>query len=247
MIQWISSAGGVRVERISVPHELVPCDLNRPHAGVGHTTEGSWESSLAVFREHYAPNFMVGKDGAGRVRIAQFVPVGYMSAALENHVGGGETNRWARAQIELVANSSLQPWTPGPEVLRAFAGLLRELRTVAGIPLERPFPDTLPAGVWATETNVRRQSGKWGREPGWFNHCEIPENDHWDMGSFQWHEAFAIAAPRRRLVGWTIEYTTKAGDRKTIRTTAPLAWQRAHPDAKTRGQLIIKRRFEVGA
>lgn len=233
------------MERVAVPHALVPADASRPPAGVGHTTEGSFESALAVFREHYAPNFMVGRDGAGRVRILQFVPVGFMAEALQNHVGGGETNRWARAQIELVASSSLQPWTPGPEVLKAFAGLLRELKTVAGIPLERPFPDTLPAGVWATETNSRRQSGKWGSVPGWFNHLEVPENDHWDMGSFQWRDAFAIASPQRRLVGWTITYTTKAGTRRTIRTTAPVQWQKDHPEAKLRGQIVQKRLFEV--
>lgn len=244
MMLWLAKVGRITVERVQVPHELVACDRSRPPAGVGHTTEGSFESALTVFREHYAPNFMVGRDARGRVRILQFVPIGYQSAALENHVGGGETNRWARAQIELVGSSSLQPWVPGPAVLEAFAGLLAALKTNAGIPLLRPFPDTLPAGTWATESNARRLSGKWGSAAGWFNHLEVPENDHWDMGAFQWRTAFAIAA-RAEIVAHRIEWSTAAGVRRAqlVKPTnlAVKAWINAHPLAHTHGKIEISR------
>lgn len=46
-----------------------------------------------------------------------------------------------------------------------------------------------------------------------------------------------------RVVGWTVTYTTKAGDRRTIRTTAPTQWMKDHPDAKNRGGIVVRRVF----
>lgn len=190
---WLSKAGPFPVERVRVPCPGLPVDRSRPATGVGHTVEGSFESGLAVFRQHFAPHFLVGRDRAGVVRILQFCPLGEISAALENHAGGVETNRWARAQVEVAARSSASLWELDPGVMRAYAALVYQLRDSAGIPLARPFLDTLGPGVAASYGYARRSAGKWGRVAGWFNHGEVPENRHWDMGAFRWSRLLALA------------------------------------------------------
>jgi hypothetical protein len=189
---WLSSAGAYVVEPVAAPRLHMRVDLGRPPAGIGHTTECSFEGAVRAFRRHYAPHFLVGRDRSGTVRILQFVPLGEAAATTRNLRGGVETNRWARAQIEVAAYSKESPWSPDKEVLAALGALLEELEDAAGIPLSRPFPDLGSRD----EAGARRASGKWGSEAGWFNHAEVPENDHWDMGGFEWARAFAAANQR---------------------------------------------------
>jgi hypothetical protein len=194
--RWLAHVGAYRVEHAPAPRSRVGVDLSRPPAGVGHTTECSFECALRVFRRHYAPNFLVGRDRLDRIRIVQLVPLGEAAATLRNFPGGPETNAWARAQIELVAHSRRYRWQADPGVMRAFSALLLALRDAAGIPLSRPYVDayTETAAAW------RRRDGRWGRTPGWFNHGEIPENNHWDMGGFRWRVALAGARRDAALV-----------------------------------------------
>lgn len=176
---WLDHAGPYKVERVNVPCLSADVSLTIPAKGVGHTTEGSWDSAMSVFRRHYAPTFMVGRDG-NRVRIVQFCPLGKIASALRNTAGGVETNRWARAQIELVARSSRASWQPDTDVMRAYAALLYELRDVAGIPLRHI-------------TNQSRDPRVWRDSAGWFDHAGVPENSHWDMGAFRWPAALTAA------------------------------------------------------
>lgn len=192
MQKALAKAGRYVIEQASCP-PTGPVDLSRPRTGVLHTTEGSFESAYNEFRTHYAPHFLVGRDKAGKVRIIQFVSLGNWAAALENHSGGVETNRWAVAQIELVAHSSTKPWQVDAGVLDALAELLAELNRVCGIPLSRPFPELMPSGVWATETFSRRHAGKWGKVAGWYGHVEVPENSHWDPGAYRWTQLLVTA------------------------------------------------------
>jgi hypothetical protein len=190
---WITKAGPFHVEKL-VCKDSGTIELSRPPVGVGHTTECTFEQALDKFRHTDAPNFLVGRDAHGKVRILQLVALGRCACALENRGGGVETNHWVRAQIELAADSKTHPWLPDDELLGAFSALVAQLKMSAGIPLVRPFPDELdPAQKWAVTTNPRRTSGKWGDVAGWFNHLEVPENDHWDMGAFRWSEAFKRA------------------------------------------------------
>lgn len=243
----ISKAVSYPVRQVSVPHDLIDCDQSRPPAGILHTTEGGWDGAMSVFRQHFAPNFMVGRNPEGKVEIVQFIPIGKMAAAVQNLAGGVETNRWARVQIEIVGFSSLKPWLPGEDVCHALASLFDAIHDnpLGGIPLKRPFPDTLEAGItWASASNPRRRSGKWGTVSGWFGHVEVPENDHWDCGSLQVQDIFAMAPSRKpRLIGYTATYTTRAGDRKTVNVEDPAAWMKSHPDAKKRGSVVFRRRF----
>src|SRR5262245_45737044 len=102
-IKWLSSALMYSVEPVTVPNQTAAVVLSKPPAGVMHTTEKTFEDALAVFKVHYAPHFLVGAS-----RILQLAPLGITAAALRHPAGGGETNRWARAQIEIAAFSRLE-------------------------------------------------------------------------------------------------------------------------------------------
>jgi hypothetical protein len=175
------SRGARRIEHIPCPNPGGPVDPAAPPTGVLHTIEGSLESGLGVFRQHYAPHFALERS-----RIVQLVPLGTMGAALENRPGGVETNSITRVQIEIGGHSSVQPWECDRQTEEALADLLATLVQAAEIPLERPFPDEMPPLPWATTSFERRKAGTWGRVPGWYGHVEVPENEHWDPGAFRW-------------------------------------------------------------
>jgi len=194
---WLATTiEGKKIEHIPCPNPGGIVDEDAPPAGVVHTVEGTLDSGLGVFRVHYAPHFLVGGT-----RIIQLVPLGTMAAALENRPGGMETNSIVRAQIEVAGHSSEQSWACDHDTHEALADLLATLNKAAGIPLERPFPDQLEALPWATVDFARRKTGKWGTVAGWYGHIEVPENEHWDPGAFEWGglitRAQAIAGPAK--------------------------------------------------
>jgi hypothetical protein len=179
---WLTKTkGGRTIEHIPCPNPGGHVDESSPAIGVIHTIEGSLESGLGVFRQHFAPHFTL--DGH---RVIQLVPLGTMAAALENRPGGVETNSITRAQIEVAGHSSEQPWICDDATTESLADLLATLEQVAGIPLTRPFPDAMPPTPWAVVNFSRRSAGKWGHEAGWYGHVEVPENEHWDPGAFKW-------------------------------------------------------------
>jgi len=179
---WLTKTiGGRTIEHIPCPNPGGSVDEHAPPTGVIHTVEGSLDSGLGVFRVHFAPHFVL--DGK---RVIQLVPLGTMAAALENRPGGVETNSITRAQIEVAGRSQEQSWYCDSPTGESLADLLATLADAAEIPLTRPFPDEMPAKPWATVDFVRRKAGKWGHEAGWYGHVEVPENEHWDPGAFQW-------------------------------------------------------------
>lgn len=190
MKSWLSRTvdGKFKIEKIPCSNNGQKVVLSRPRAGVLHTTEGGWDSAMSVFKRHYAPHFLVGKN-----RVAQLIPLGIMATALENDAGGDDTNRWAVAQIEVVGFSKEAPYVFDAQTMAALSSLLATLKVEAGIPLFRPYPDKMPAKPWATESFVRRNDGKWGDVAGWFGHVEIPENAHWDPGALKWANLINLA------------------------------------------------------
>ena len=207
---WLKRAGSHAVEHYPCPHPGVPVDMDAPPAGCLHTIEGSLESGLAVFRQHFAPTFPAGRDVSGQLRLLQHVPLGYIASALENDPGGVETNRLFRVQIEVAGFSKLEPWVPtwplrsatiDEGMLGLLADLFATLESACGIPLSRPWPDTLKSGlVWATEGNPRRiakgAKQPFGRVPGWYAHVDVPENAHWDTGSLRVSTLLDLARSR---------------------------------------------------
>ena len=196
---WLATtASGRTIEHIPCPNPGGRVNEQSPAMGVLHTIEGGLDSGLGVFRQHFAPHFTL--DGE---RIIQLVPLGTMAAALQNHPGGVETNSITRAQIELAGSSQKDPWICDDASLDLLADLLATLADAAEIPLSRPFPDAMPALPWATEDFARRKADKFGVVAGWFGHVEVPENDHWDPGAFEWAKLLAraeqITSPERAL------------------------------------------------
>ena len=129
---WLDRAGSFVVEHVPCDthfHQLA--DLHAPPAGVGHTTEGpTLESALGIFKQHYAPQFLLGKDKSGKIRILQLVAVGMIGAALEQH------NALALVQVEVVGFSQERLWRPDEETAEAFASLMAACKAEYGIPLD---------------------------------------------------------------------------------------------------------------
>jgi hypothetical protein len=163
---WLAQAGPYKIEHVPCPDYAGDVDPSAPPKGVLHTTEGGWDGSMAVFRQHYAPHFVVGPG-----RIAQLLPLGRAAAALE-HNGWPETNRVARVQIEIVGNSKRSTWLPDAKTVDALAWLMAELERVAGVPLAHVAPD--------------RNASAWLRARGWCGHIDVPGNAHWDPGALNW-------------------------------------------------------------
>jgi hypothetical protein len=179
---WLTKTiGGRTIEHVPCPNPGGAVEESAPPTGVIHTIEGGLDSGLGVFRQHFAPHFTLDAE-----RVIQLVPLGTMAAALENHAGGVETNAIARVQIEVAGHSREHPWCCDPPLDEALADLLATLEQAAEIPLERPFDDAMPPLPWASYTFERRAAGKWGKVPGWYGHVEVPENEHWDPGAFEW-------------------------------------------------------------
>jgi Putative peptidoglycan binding domain/N-acetylmuramoyl-L-alanine amidase len=183
MRQWLETAGRFTVEPIGgIPHFAQTVDASAPPTGVLHTTEGSRDSSLAVFRRHYAPHFLVS---AGRIE--QLVPVGFIGAAMVTH------NWLAVVQVEVVAYSKETPWFFDDATAEAVAALMAACKAEYGIPLSRPWPD----GVYgmARANDPHRNGGQFGKVAGWYGHGDAPSPDsHWDPGNLQWSKLFEVAS-----------------------------------------------------
>jgi hypothetical protein len=123
---WLDQAGEFPIAQIGgIPHFNQGVLLNAPRTGVLHTTEGGWAGSLAIFKRHFAPHFMLGFDAeAQKVRIAQLVQVGTIGAALKAH------NNQAIVQIEMIGFSKDKPWLPDDETVMALTAILAKRATI---------------------------------------------------------------------------------------------------------------------
>jgi hypothetical protein len=176
--------------------------LDAPRTGVLHTTEGGWVGSLAIFKQHFAPHFMLGFDAdAQKVRIAQLVQVGTIGAALKAH------NNQAIVQIEMIGFSKEKPWLPDDDTVAALASLMAVCATEYGIPLNHPWPD---GDFGKAGSNPHRSSGKYGKVAGWYGHGDCPSPDtHWDPGNLEWSVVLGkakqmtndLGAPHSALAG----------------------------------------------
>lgn len=184
---WLEQAGKFPITHIGgIPHFNDAADLNAPRAGVLHTTEGGWIGSLAIFKQHFAPHFMLGFNAdAGRVQIAQLVQVGTIGAAMKAN------NAKAIVQIEMISYSKTTPWLPDDDTTLALASLMAVLGREYGIPLSHPWAD---GDFGKAGDNPHRESGNFGKVAGWYGHGDCPNPDsHWDPGNLRWSEIFRLA------------------------------------------------------
>jgi hypothetical protein len=177
---WLDQAGKFPIAHIGgIPHLNESVDPGNPRTAVLHTTEGGWAGSLSIFKQHFAPHFMLGFDAdAQKVRIAQLVQVGTMGAALKAH------NNKALVQIEMIGFSKEDPWLPDDETAAALASLMAVCASEYKIPLEHPWAD---GDFGKAGNNPHRSSGKYGTVAGWYGHGDCPSPDtHWDPGNLKW-------------------------------------------------------------
>lgn len=148
---------------------------------VAHTTESPTRPAYA---QGVRPHFDVGPDiKGGRSRIVQYVPFGYAATALRNLSGGTETNRLVICQIEQIAYTTREVWLPSTEMVVQMASIAEWLTQEFGVPQKYPYdPKDVAIGIWATQSNPWRRSGKFETTAGWHPHAAVPENDHWDCG-----------------------------------------------------------------
>jgi len=153
-----------------------------------HTTEGSTTLGDSYKRWEFPPNFACG-DG----HLVQLFPLGYASEAVDTkdpyliqvelawRVGGKPV-----AGIYLPDRSTLYP-------LVALTAFLHE-RGLITTGLRRPnddWPTALDRGPQAVDTYYRRTDGTWPK-PGVYGHVEMPDDEHWDPGSFDYPEFFSM-------------------------------------------------------
>lgn len=146
-----------------------------------HTTEGTTSLGDAYKRWDYPPNFAVGDD-----KIVQLFPLDYASEAVDSH-------DHELMQIEIpfrVASIGLKVWLPPESSLYPLVALTAFLHDEGYITtgLQRPnedWPLQLDRGPQASESYYRRRDGTWPK-PGVYGHVEIPDDEHWDPGSFNY-------------------------------------------------------------
>jgi hypothetical protein len=177
---WLDQAGRFPIGHIGgIPHFNQDVLLGSPRTGILHTTEGGWAGSLAVFKQHFAPHFMLGFNAdTQKVQIAQLVQIGTIGAAIKAN------NNKAIVQIEMIGFSKETPWLPDDDTVEALASLMAVCADEYGIPLEHPWAD---GDFGKAGKNPHRSSGKFGTIAGWYGHGDCPSPDtHWDPGNLKW-------------------------------------------------------------
>jgi hypothetical protein len=200
---WLDQAGKFPIIHIGgIPHFNQAVLLDAPRTAVLHTTEGGWAGSLAIFKKHFAPHFMLGLNAdAHKVQIAQLVQIGTIGAALKQH------NNQAIVQIEMIGFSKEKPWLPDDDTTAALASLMAVCADEYGIPLERAWQD---GDFGKAGNNPHRSSGNYGKVAGWYGHGDCPSPDtHWDPGNLKWSAILDMA--KQMTTGTTPSAGTAAG------------------------------------
>lgn len=151
-----------------------------------HTTEGGPELGERYKTWEFPPNFACGDN-----KIVQLFPLGYASEAVD-------TKDAFLYQVELAWRVGGKPvnlvYLPAPSTLNPLVALTAFLHKQGLITtgLRRPNPDwpvALDRGPQASDDYYRRNDGTWPKD-GVYGHVEMPDDEHWDPGSFNYPEFF---------------------------------------------------------
>jgi hypothetical protein len=122
---------------------------------------------------------------------------GQIGQHIQLGLAGDAVNNWdaVAQQIEMVGRSELGLWLPSEATLGPVVALTAWLHKTERIKtgLKRPafWPTVLDKGPQAVEGYYRRHAGVWPDTPGVYGHVDIPDNSHWDPGSFDYPRFFA--------------------------------------------------------
>lgn len=186
MNEWVDSIksvdeGRIKVEKRDSGIRIGKVDTSAPKIAVLHTIE--FPTVLSGYPRG-CPTIDAGPTTkGGRAVTRQFIPLGWMATALQNDAGGVETNRRVLIQIEQAGFTARELWLPSTEMQVILASWAEFFQEELGIPQRYPYvPEDMRSGIWATEGNPWRRSGKFMKLAGWHPHAAVPENDHWDCG-----------------------------------------------------------------
>ena len=137
-------------------------------------------------------------------RLGQYFPCDVSARALKND-GDRRTNGHGSVNIQIeVCAMPDGNWKPGPN----WAALLRTIRSWG-------VPDVWPAGRLSKNyaDNVDRSWASYSKA-GWFGHCNVPGNDHWDPGPINQQGLFLTTKPQQ--ASYTEEVGLAAEDVKKV-------------------------------
>lgn len=114
---------------------------------------------------------------------------------------GTDTQDAYAMQVEIVGRSKRDVWLPGTASLEPLVALVAFLHANGYIRtgLGRPTNEW-PMDVWdsrgsdwpATDRYYRRRAGLWPDVAGIYGHLELPDDEHWDPGGFDYPAFFAL-------------------------------------------------------
>lgn len=168
-------------------------------------------------------------------RLGQYFPLDRSARALRND-GTRRTNGHGivNIQIEVCAmpDGFTSQWKPGPNWL----ALLRAVRSWG-------IPDLWPAGRLARHgsDNVDRSWESYSKA-GWFGHCNVPGNDHWDPGPIDQQAVFAAPASVQEKEWWDMPIPKEELDKIAVRN-----WTHGSPQAKSAWSLLAETHAQVAA
>lgn len=143
--------------------------LQGPHKIVWHTTEGYGLPSYSGSNPHFTLDPKTGT-------LYQHQDVRQGARALQNLSGGVETNRQGAIQVELIGFASQTgSWTE--QAYEHVADLARWIEAHCQVKRE--------CSVTFSNTPHRMSASQWNSYNGHCGHQHVPENSHWDPGSFR--------------------------------------------------------------
>ncbi len=148
--------------------------------GVLHTTEAKYyhPSATDYYGHKNPPHFTLVVE-SGQPRMYQHYPITRSARALENPLGGVETNRRSAIQIEIAWTAATIGELPDGMVAK-LKSWMRWVEQEAGVKLRAPkFHGSEAYGSGSVS---RMSSADWNAFDGWCRHPHVPENNHWHPG-----------------------------------------------------------------
>jgi hypothetical protein len=195
------------------------------------------------------PTHATGKlTSSGRPKLLQLIPFGWAGTALQNDVGGIETNRRCKVQLEMAGYTARETHLHSKEQTVIEASFFEWCDKELGIPEKYPYdPKDMLTGIWAVENNPWRLSGKFNRIAGWHPHAAVPENDHWDVGGLKMPYMLKLEPEPKVIDAWQMAavWFDEATQHQKIESISPFFAPRRKLYEWAEVQDTVRRRLRV--
>lgn len=174
--QWLPTGRhwGLTIVRHDLSRQTGPLIESAGDKAIWHTTEGSMSSAAGIFSTGVDIPHILINPATGQT--IQYLPLNQFAKALEHPRGTPETNRAGCRQVEIAGKASEAGRWPTSyyERLGALAVLIEhrtDIRRANYHPFGRNAQRLTPTGFI--------------RAKGHLGHQHVPNNSHWDPGSFR--------------------------------------------------------------